>query len=81
MQIADYPQTLVIDERHPLATRTRLTRTALNGLDLVVPSPERARRRALDRALADASVRWRVAAEVDGWDLMVHLTALGMGAT
>jgi DNA-binding transcriptional LysR family regulator len=81
LQIAAFPQNLVVDARHPLAARTRLTRTALNGLDLVVPSPERARRRALDRALADASVRWRVAAEVDGWDLMVHLAALGMGAT
>ncbi len=46
-----------------------------------MPTPERAHRRALERALLDAGVTWHLAAEVDGWDLLVHLAALGMGAT
>ncbi len=46
-----------------------------------MPTPERAHRRALERALLDAGVTWHIAAEVDGWDLLVHLAALGMGAT
>lgn len=62
-------------------TRLRIRLTDLNGLDLVVPSPERAHRRALERALREADVSWHVATEVDGWDLLVHLAALGMGAT
>jgi DNA-binding transcriptional LysR family regulator len=81
LQIAAYPQQLVVDDRHPLAARTRISLAALDGLHLVVPSPQRGRRRALDRALSEAGVTWHVAAEVDGWDLQVHLTTLGVGAT
>jgi DNA-binding transcriptional LysR family regulator len=53
----------------------------LDGLDLVVPPAGRPHRTALDRALRDAGASWQVAAEVDGWDLLVHFAALGLGAT
>ncbi|WP_341716679.1 LysR family transcriptional regulator [Micromonospora sp. FIMYZ51] len=81
LQIAAYGQVLVIDDEHPLATRQQVRLRDLDGLDLVVPPAGRPHRRALDRALLDAGVRWQVAAEVDGWDLLVHLAALGVGAT
>ncbi|MEV6813443.1 LysR substrate-binding domain-containing protein, partial [Micromonospora sp. NPDC051296] len=80
-QIAAHRQVLVIDDRHPLAARRQVRLRDLDGLDLVVPPAGRAHRRALDRALLDAGVRWQVAAEVDGWDLLVHLAGLGVGAT
>ncbi|MFI7077504.1 LysR family transcriptional regulator [Micromonospora sp. NPDC049903] len=80
-QIAAYRQVLVIDDGHPLAERQQVRLGDLDGLDLVVPPAGRAHRRALDRALLDAGVTWQVAAEVDGWDLLVHLSALGVGAT
>ena len=80
-EIARYHQNLMIDSQHPLAARGRVRLAHLDGLNLVVPSPERAHRRALDRALRQADVSWHVAAEVDGWDLLVHLAQLGMGAT
>jgi DNA-binding transcriptional LysR family regulator len=80
-QIAAYRQVLVIDDGHPLAERQQVRLRDLDGLDLVVPPAGRAHRRALDRALLDADVTWQVAAEVDGWDLLVHLAALGVGAT
>ncbi|MEU5553848.1 MULTISPECIES: LysR family transcriptional regulator [unclassified Micromonospora] len=80
-QIAAYRQVLVIDDGHPLAERRQVRLRDLDGLDLVVPPAGRAHRRALDRALLDADVTWQVAAEVDGWDLLVHLAALGVGAT
>jgi DNA-binding transcriptional LysR family regulator len=50
-------------------------------MDLLVPPAGRPHRRALDRALGEAGVGWRVAAEVDGWDLLVHFAHLGLGAT
>ncbi|GIJ80586.1 DNA-binding transcriptional regulator, LysR family [Micromonospora phaseoli] len=81
VQIAAYRQVLVIDDGHPLATRRQIRLRDIDGLDLVVPPVGRAHRRALDRALLDADVTWQVAAEVDGWDLLVHLVALGVGAT
>ncbi|MEJ3747227.1 LysR family transcriptional regulator substrate-binding protein, partial [Actinomycetes bacterium KLBMP 9797] len=66
---------------HPLAGRRQVRLTDLDGMPLVVPPAGRAHRRALDRALLDAGVAWQVAAEVDGSDLLVHLTSLGLGAT
>jgi LysR family transcriptional regulator, low CO2-responsive transcriptional regulator len=80
-QIAAYPQVLVIDSTHPLARRDRLRLADLGGLDLVVPPPDRPHRKSLERALLDAGVTWQPAAEADGWDLLVHFAALGIGAT
>ena len=79
--LATYPQTLLVPHEHPLAGRPEARLRELDGLDLVVPPPERPHRRQLDRALLDAQVSWRVAAEVDGWDLQAHLSALGLGAS
>jgi DNA-binding transcriptional LysR family regulator len=81
VQIAAYPQVLVADAAHPLGARRRVRLANLDGLDLVLPPPDRPHRRALERAAVDAEVAWRLAAEVDGWDLLVHFAALGVGAT
>lgn len=79
-QIAVYPQTLVVPRGHRLADRERLLLADLDGLHLVVPPADRPHRKALERALLDAGVRWQVAAEVDGWDLLVHFVGLELGA-
>jgi DNA-binding transcriptional LysR family regulator len=79
--VAAYPQVLMVDSGHRLAGRAELSVADLAGLDLVVPPAGRPHRRALDRALLDAGVRWQAAAEADGWDLLVHLASLGIGAT
>lgn len=70
----------MIDAAHRLAGRDRVSLPDLAGLDLVVPPPGPPHRRALDRALLDAGVRWQPTAEADGWDLLVHLASLGIGA-
>jgi DNA-binding transcriptional LysR family regulator len=80
-RIAEFPQVLVVPRRHALATRLSVRLRDLDGLPLVVPPAGRPHRRSLERALLDADVAWRVAAEVDGWDLLVHFAALGIGAT
>jgi LysR family transcriptional regulator, low CO2-responsive transcriptional regulator len=80
-RVAEYPQVLVVPARHPLAARSRIRLSDLDGLDLVVPPSGRPHRAALDRALREAGASWQVAAEVDGWDLLVHFAALGLGAT
>lgn len=79
--IASYPQVLVVGAGHRLAARQFVTLTDLSGLELIVPPPGRPHRRALERALTDAGTTWHVAAEADGWDLLVHFTSLGIGAT
>jgi DNA-binding transcriptional LysR family regulator len=80
-QLAVHPQTLIVPREHRLAGHDDLRLAQLDGLDLVVPPPDRPHRRALDRALLDAGVSWRVAAEVDGWDLLVHFVTLELGMT
>lgn len=79
--LAEYTQTLVLPRRHRLARAEQVTVADLDGLSLVMPPAERAHRRALDRALAEAGARHEVAAEVDGWDLLVHFVSLGLGVT
>jgi DNA-binding transcriptional LysR family regulator len=81
-RIASFAQTLVVPARHPLAARTGLHVADLAelGVGLLVPPVGRPHRRGLERALLDAGVSWSIAAEVDGWDLMVHFAALGLGA-
>jgi DNA-binding transcriptional LysR family regulator len=81
VRIAEYPQVLIIAQAHPLARRERLRLADLDGLDLVVPPIDRPHRRALERGLADAGVTCHPVAEADGWDLLVHFAALGIGAT
>jgi DNA-binding transcriptional LysR family regulator len=81
VQIHRYPQVLVVDSAHPLATRAKLRLADLDGMNLAVPPPSRPHRRALDRALRDAGVRWQPVAEVEGWDLLVHCALSGIGAT
>jgi DNA-binding transcriptional LysR family regulator len=80
-EIAAYPQVLVIDSTSPLASRRRVRLADLDGLNLVVPPTQRPHRKALERALREAGVNWQPTAEADGWDLLVHLAGLGIGAT
>lgn len=80
-RLARYPQVLVVAADHALARREHVTLQDLDGLALVVPPPGRPHRVALEDALHAAGATWRAAAEVDGWDLLVQLAALGLGAT
>ncbi len=79
--VASVPQVLVVAARHRLAARNEVTLSDLDGLDLVLPPTGRPHRAALDRELARVGASCAVAAEVDGWDLLVHFAALGLGAT
>jgi DNA-binding transcriptional LysR family regulator len=80
-QVTVYPQVLMVDAGHELAGRASVTLGDLAGMSLVVPPAGRPHRRSLERALLDAGVPWAAAAEADGWDLLVHLSSLGIGAT
>jgi DNA-binding transcriptional LysR family regulator len=78
--ISTYPQVLALPASHALASRSELTLADLDALPLVVPPPGRPLRRLLERALLDADARLDIAAEVDGWELLVHFVSLGLGA-
>jgi DNA-binding transcriptional LysR family regulator len=78
--LGEYPQNLLVARSHPLARRREVQLHDLDGLRLVVPPPGRPHRQSLDRALSAQNVSWVAAAEADGWDLLVHLAATGLGA-
>ena len=79
--LARYPQVLLAPRGSRLARLDEVRLADLEGLALVVPPAGRPHRSTLERALADAGVTWSVAAEVDGWDLLAHFAALGLGVT
>ena len=77
--LAQYPQVLVVRPSHRLAGRRSVRLKDLEGEALVVPPKTRPHRRALERALLDQGVRWSVAVEAEGWDLLVQFVRLGIG--
>jgi DNA-binding transcriptional LysR family regulator len=77
--LATYPQTLLVPADHRLARRRTVRVRDLAGAELVVPPPGRPHRAALETALRGAGANWTVAVEADGWPLIVHFAALGVG--
>lgn len=69
-------QVALVPEADPLTRRRQLRVKALAGRPLIVPSPGSAHRATLAAALGGALT---VAVEVDGWELMAHYAALGLG--
>lgn len=77
--VASYPPALVLPNGHPLASRDTLTIHDLDGQTLVLPPAHRPHRIAIERALRAARVNWTLAIEAEGWPLMMHFVALGVG--
>lgn len=72
-------QVVVMPNKHKLAGKRRLTLSDLFDSELVVPPSDRPHRQMLSAALQSAGVRWSVAVEATGWQLMIHFVKLGMG--
>lgn len=79
-RLVTVPQVLVVHRSHPLVSAGQVRLRDLDGLALVVPPTGKPHRQSLERALDAAGVDWRVASEADGWDLILHLAKLGVGA-
>ena len=69
-------QVAIIHDDDPLARRKQIHVRALAGRPLIVPPAGRSHRATLAAALAG---ELHVAVEVDGWELMTHYAALGLG--
>lgn len=70
---------LVMPRGHRLSRRRRVKLTDLAGERLILPPPNRPHRALVARALEAAAVRWEVAVEASGWEVMLHYAALGIG--
>jgi DNA-binding transcriptional LysR family regulator len=78
LRVLEVGQVAVVPEGDPLARRKRLRVRELAGRPLILPPAPRSHRATLAAALGGDL---RVVVEVDGWELMTHYTALGLGLT
>ncbi|MET8151256.1 LysR family transcriptional regulator [Actinoplanes sp. NPDC049668] len=79
VELASFPQTLLVPDGHRLARRRSVALRDLAGASLVLPPRPRPHRTLLERALGAAGVDWTVAVEAEGWPLITHFVALGVG--
>nr|BFE73411.1 hypothetical protein GCM10020092_067120 [Actinoplanes digitatis] len=79
VELASFPQTLLVPDGHRLARRRSVALRDLAGASLVLPPRPRPHRTLLERSLAAARVDWTVAVEAEGWPLITHFVALGVG--
>jgi len=79
VELATFPQVLLVPEGHRLARRRSVALPDLAGASLVVPPQHRPHRVLLERALRAAGVEWTVAVEAEGWPLITHFVVLGVG--
>lgn len=74
------PGVLVLPDGHRLARKRLLSPRDLTDLDLIVPSREKPHRASIDRVLTGRGIRWNVAIETSGWEVMLQFVKLGLGA-
>jgi DNA-binding transcriptional LysR family regulator len=79
VHLATFPQVLLVPDDHRLARRRAVRLRDLAGTSLVVPPPHRPHRMLLEQALSAAGAPWSVAVEAEGWPLITHFAALGVG--
>jgi len=72
-------QMLVVPRGHQLARKRRVRLRDLDGVRLIVPPTARPHRAFVARALSSAGVRFEVAVEATGWEVMLHYVELGVG--
>lgn len=78
-RVTEIPQVLVVPRDHPLARRRAVRLEALAGARLVLPPVGRPQRAILDAAFAARGISVHAAATAVGWELVVHLAAVGAG--
>lgn len=79
VQMLRVGQALICPADHPLAQRARIRISDLHDLPLIAPPPGRPQRIAIEATFADAGAACRIAVEVTGWPLVLHLAGLGLG--
>jgi len=71
---------VVMRRADPLAKKRRVQPLDLRGARLVLPPVARPLRREVERVLREAQVEFEVAAEATGWEVLLELARIGVGA-
>lgn len=74
-------QSLIVPKNHALAKKKRIRLSDLKGERLILPPDHRPHRMVINQALMNKHVKWKIAIETDGWELMIHFVVMGMGLT
>ena len=74
-----FDRVVIAPRGHPVLRARPLTLAALAAHPLVLPWPRSTLRQAVERALARARVRYRIALEAGGWEIVKRYVALGFG--
>lgn len=74
-------QSLIVPRGHFLTKKKKIRLSDLEGQSLILPPNNRPHRMAINQALLSKDVDWEIAIEANGWELMIHFVALGMGLT
>jgi DNA-binding transcriptional LysR family regulator len=77
--LATVGQSLVLPRSHPLARKRRIRLLDLENSRLVVPPAGQPHRATLARLLQAAGVKWEVAVETSGWELIMRFVQMGAG--
>ncbi|MFI5697466.1 LysR family transcriptional regulator [Kribbella sp. NPDC051586] len=77
--LTQVPQVLITRAGHRLSGRRTVRLKDLQDEALVVPPKGRPHRQQLERSMLDQGIRWSVAVEAEGWELLVHFVRLGIG--
>jgi len=78
-RLVKVPMVLVVPKNHRLAQKHSVTVKQLADLELIVPTSDRPHRQLIDRHTQAANVRWKIAVEANGWELILHFVKLKLG--
>jgi len=78
-ELVNSRQVVVMPARHRLARRKEIAPSDLESESLIVPPSGRPHRDAISRLLLDAGVSWNIAAEAEGWPVMIELARRKLG--
>lgn len=80
-ELTSYPQLLVVDRGHRLATLDSVAIADLDGMQLALPGTDQPHRQWFDDACASSETSVNVEAEALSWDLLVKFVEFGIEAT
>ncbi len=72
-------QSLIVPENHALANKKKIKLTDLAEERLILPPEHRTHRMVINQALLNKNVKCKITIEAEGWELLIHFVAIGLG--
>lgn len=72
---------LVVPLKHPLANKKKIRLDDLDGVELILPPEPSPMRSDISAVLRSKGIELNVVIEATGWEMMMHFSSLGLGAS